>query len=225
MDSGEALSLLLFILKTIIFYNVFLYRYIITCCRTVVFPKLLHFSFCILVVKGAGRHGMWRQVIVQWISVGVTESDCSLYDSPVPPNTYMGGGPMEASEKPGKPLLTIILLGPKYLPNGCSTRLCCVIPLSLSIKSKCTPPLTVGKLRVRHDTCLMPNKFCRNVLSALVVLVRMVWFFVIAVRVLKERRDRVLVFVIFLARVLNPHRMSLTSVSADAMNVLDKCFR
>jgi hypothetical protein len=51
------------------------------------------------------------------------------------------------------------------------------------------------------------------------------WFFVIAASGLKERRDRVVVFFIFLARMLNPHRMSLTVLSADAMNVLDKCLR
>lgn len=50
--------------------------------------------------------------------------------------------PMEASEKPGKPLLARILLRPKYLPNGCSARFCCLNQLSLSIKSKCPPPPT-----------------------------------------------------------------------------------
>jgi hypothetical protein len=63
-------------------------------------------------------------------------------------------------------------------------------------------------------------------MSALVVLVfRIGRFFVIAASVLKERRDRVVVFHIFLARMLNPHLMSLTVLSAEASNVLDKCLR
>jgi len=163
MDSGEVLSFLLFILKTIIYYNVFLYRYIITCCRTVVFPKLLRFSFCILVVKGAGRDGMWRQVIVQWISVGVTESDCSLFDSPVPPNTCMGGGTYGSKWEARK-------ASPYHNSSWAKissewvfyASLLCNPAQSVHQEQVHPSPHCAGKLHVRHDTCLTANKFCRN---------------------------------------------------------------
>lgn len=52
----------------------------------------------------------------------------------------------------------------------------------------------------------------------------------VAASAFRERRGRVVGFQIFLARVLNPlllcvRRMSVTALSADAMNVPDKCLR